>query len=43
MMAKQVQASGYAKIIIDYNKKGFPVRMFLDEFSGIETEYTFTY
>ena len=43
MMAKQVQASGYAKIIIDYNKKGLPVRMFLDEFSGIETEYTFTY
>jgi len=43
MMAKQVQASGYAKIIIDYNKKGLPVRMLLDEFTGIETEYTFTY
>ena len=29
--------------IIDYNKKGLPVRMVLDEFIGIETEYTFRY
>ena len=43
MMAKQVRPSGYAKIIIDYGKKGLPVRMVLDEFSGIETEYTFKY
>jgi len=43
MLAKQAQPSGYSKIIIDYNKKGLPVRMVLDEFTGIETEYTFTY
>jgi hypothetical protein len=43
MMAKQVRPSGYAKIIIDYGKKGLPVRMVLDEFSGIETEYMFKY
>ena len=43
MMAKQVRPTGYAKIIIDYNKKGLPVRMVLDEFTGIETEYTFKY
>ena len=41
IMAKQAQPSGYAKIIIDYNKNGLPVRMLLDEFTGIETEYTF--
>ncbi len=43
IMAKQVRPNGYAKIIIDYGKKGLPVRMVLDEFSGIETEYTFKY
>lgn len=43
MMAKEAQPVGYAKIIIDYNAKGLPVRMVLDEFVGIETEYTFQY
>ena len=43
MLAKEVQPSGYSKIIIDYNKKGLPVRMVLEEFTGIETEYTFKY
>ena len=43
ILAKEVQPSGYAKVIVDYNKKGLPVRMVLDEFTGIETEYTFTY
>ena len=28
---------------LTYNKKGLPVRMVLDEFTGIETEYTFKY
>jgi outer membrane lipoprotein-sorting protein len=43
MMAKKQQPSGYSRIIIDYNKKGLPVRMVLDEFTGIETEYIFKY
>ena len=43
ILAKEVQPSGYAKIIVDYDKKGLPVRMVLDEFTGIETEYTFKY
>ena len=43
LLAKKQQATGYAKIFIDYNKKGLPVRMVLDEFTGIETEYTFKY
>ena len=43
IMAKQAQPTGYSKIIIEYNKKGLPVRMVLDEFTGIETDYTFKY
>lgn len=43
MMAKQPQPSGYSRIIIDYNRKGLPVRMVLEEFTGIETEYIFKY
>ena len=43
MMARKQLPTGYARIILDYNKKGLPVRMVLDEFAGIETEYTFKY
>lgn len=43
IMAKQAQPTGYSKIIIEYNKKSLPVRMVLDEFTGIETDYTFKY
>ena len=43
IMAKKQQPTGYAHIIIDYNKKGLPVRMALDEFTGILTEYSFKY
>ena len=43
MMARKPQPTGYARITLDYNKKGLPVRMVLDEFTGIETEYTFEY
>jgi outer membrane lipoprotein-sorting protein len=43
MLAKKQQPSGYSRIIIDYDKKGLPVRMVLDEFTGIETEYIFKY
>ena len=43
MMARKQLPSGYARIILDYNKKGLPVRMVLDEFTGVVTEYTFKY
>ena len=43
MMARKQQPTGYSRITIDYNRKGLPVRMVLDEFTGIVTEYTFTY
>lgn len=43
MMARKMKPSGYSQIVIDYNKKGLPVRMVLDEFTGISTEYTFKY
>ena len=43
MMARKQQPTGYARITLDYNKKGLPVRMVLDEFTGIVTEYTFKY
>ncbi|MBR3096495.1 MAG: outer membrane lipoprotein carrier protein LolA [Bacteroidales bacterium] len=43
MMARKPQPTGYARITLDYNKKGLPIRMVLDEFAGIETEYTFKY
>ena len=43
MMARKQQPTGYSRITIDYNKKGLPVRMVLDEFTGIVTEYTFKY
>ena len=43
MMARKPQPTGYARITLDYNRKGLPVRMVLDEFAGIETEYTFKY
>ena len=42
-MARKQLPTGYARIILDYNKKGLPVRMVLDEFTGIVTEYTFKY
>ena len=43
MMARKQQPTGYSRITIDYNKKGLPVRMVLDEFTGVITEYTFKY
>ena len=43
LLAKQAQPTGYSKIFIDYNKKGLPVRMVLEEFTGLETDFTFTY
>ena len=43
IMARKQAVKGYSRIIMDYDKKGRPVRMVLDEFTGIETEYTFKY
>ena len=43
MMARKQQPTGYARITLDYDKKGLPVRMVPDEFTGVETEYTFKY
>ena len=43
ILAKEQEVTGYSKILIDYDKKGLPVRLVLDEFTGISTEYIFTY
>ncbi len=43
LIARKQAVKGYSRIVMDYNKKGLPVRMVLDEFTGIVTEYTFTY
>jgi len=43
LLARKQAVKGYSRIVMDYNRKGLPVRMVLDEFTGIETEYTFKY
>ena len=43
MTARKAAVRGYSKIVMDYNAKGLPVRMVLEEFGGITTEYIFTY
>ncbi|MBR6423820.1 MAG: outer membrane lipoprotein carrier protein LolA [Bacteroidales bacterium] len=43
MTARKPQPRGYSQIVVDYNKKGHPVRMALEEFNGITTEYQFKY
>ena len=42
MKARKAAPRGYSKIIMEY-KKNLPVRMVLEEFGGISTEYKFTY
>ena len=42
MKARKTAPRGYSKIILEY-MKGLPVRMVLEEFGGISTEYKFTY
>ena len=42
MTARKAAVRGYAKIVLEY-VKGLPVRMVLDEFGGISTEYRFKY
>lgn len=43
MKARKAAPRGYSQIVMDYNAKGLPVRMVLEEFGGISTEYIFTY
>ena len=42
MTARKTAARGYSRIIMEY-KKDLPVRMVLEEFGGISTEYKFQY
>lgn len=43
LTARKQAARGYSKIIVKYNAQTRPVRMVLDEFNGISTEYIFEY
>ena len=43
MTARKKAPRGYSRILMEYNKKNLPVRMVLEEFGGISTEYVFTY
>lgn len=42
MKSRKTAARGYSKILMEY-VKGLPVRMVLEEFGGISTEYLFKY
>ena len=42
MKARKAAARGYSKIIMEY-KTDLPIRMVLEEFGGISTEYKFMY
>ena len=42
MKARKAAPRGYSKIVLEYIK-GLPVRMVLEEFGGISTEYLFKY
>ena len=42
MKASKAAARGYSQILMEY-VKGLPVRMVLEEFGGISTEYLFKY
>lgn len=42
MKARKASPRGYSRILMEY-RNGNPVRMVLDEFGGISTEYIFTY
>ena len=43
MKARKAAPRGYSQILMEYDGKGLPVRMVLDEFGGISTEYRFRY
>ena len=42
MKARKAAPRGYSQILMEY-VKGLPVRMVLEEFGGISTEYLFKY
>ena len=42
MKARKAAPRGYSRILMEYSK-GLPVRMVLEEFGGISTEYFFKY
>lgn len=41
--ARKAALTGYARIIIDYGRKNLPLRMVMEEFGGLLTEFQFTY
>lgn len=41
--ARKSGLTGYARIIIDYGRKNLPLRMVMEEFGGLLTEFQFTY
>lgn len=43
ILAKKPEPGGYSRIVVDYNAKGLPVKMLLEEFVGITTEFDFQY
>ena len=43
LTARKQAARGYSKIVVDYDAKTRPVRMVMDEFNGISTEFIFEY
>ena len=43
LTARKQAARGYSKIFVEYNELNRPVRLVLDEFNGVSTEYTFEY
>lgn len=43
LTARKAAARGYSRVQVDYNAQNRPVRMVLDEFNGVSTDYTFTY
>ena len=43
LTARKQAARGYSRILVEYNADNRPVRMVMDEFNGVSTEYTFEY
>ena len=43
ILARKEAVRGYSHIIVDYDAKNRPVRMVMNEFGGIVTEFNFTF
>ena len=41
--ARKQAARGYSQIVVEYNAQNRPVRMVMDEFNGVSTEFLFEY